>query len=223
MTRRPPPPSRDFCNFPPGGAHSVRVTAVRLRIDDVELARRCVSGDRSAQRDVFRRHVQRVHGTLYRILGPDPDIDDLIQDAFIEIFRSLGTFRGDALLSTWVDRLTVRVAYGRISRRRAELVHLAVVPNLPSRDASSEDRAVAREAARRLYAIVDKLEPNQRVAYTLHVIDGRPIEEVAAAMDTSVVTTKVRAWRAARYVEKRARHEPLLAEFLQESRRGEST
>jgi len=198
------------------------VTVVRLRTDDVELARRCVSGDRAAQRDVFRRHVSRVHATLYRILGPDSEMDDLIQDTFIEIFRSLGTFRGDALLSTWVDRLTVRVAYGRIARRRAEIVHLTVVPELPSGDPSSEDRALAREAARRLYAIVEKLEPKQRVAYTLHVIDGRPIEDVAAAMEASVVTTKVRAWRATQYVEKRARHEPLLAEFLHESRRGDA-
>lgn len=173
---------------------------------------------------MFRRHLPRVHATLYRILGPDSDMDDLIQDTFIEIFRSLGTFRGDALLSTWVDRLTVRVAYGRISRRRSEkVVHLAVVPELSSRDASSEDRAVAREAARRLYAIVDKLEPKQRVAYTLHVIDARPIEDVAEAMGATVVTTKVRAWRASRYVEQRAKHEPLLAEFLNPSREGDAS
>lgn len=215
--------SRDFCNFTACRAHNACMTVARLRTDDVELARLCVLGDRASQRDVFRRHVSRVHATLYRILGPDSEMDDLIQDTFIEIFRSLATFRGDALLSTWVDRLTVRVAYGRISRRRAEIVHLAVVPELPSGDASSEDRALAREAARRLYAIVEKLEPLQRVAYTLHVIDARPIEEVAAAMDASVVTTKVRAWRAARYVEKRAQHEPLLAEFLDESRRGDAS
>jgi RNA polymerase sigma-70 factor (ECF subfamily) len=141
-------------------------------------------------------------------------MDDLIQDAFIEIFRSLPTFRGDALLSTWIDRITVRVAFAYIAKRKPEGVRLSLVPEPPSNDASAEDRATAREAARRLYAILERIEPNQRIAYTLHVIDGRPIPEVAKIMNATVVTTKVRAWRAARIVEKRARHDALLAGFV---------
>lgn len=185
------------------------------RDGDVELAKRCVSGDPSAQLEVFRRQRQRVHATLYRVLGSNSDMEDLIQDTFIEIFRSLPTFRGDALLSTWIDRIAVRVAYAYIGKRKNDTVRLSVVPELPSGDASAEDRASARAAARRLYAILDKIEPNQRIAYTLHVIDGRPLGEVAEIMNATVVTTKVRAWRAARIVEKRAKHDPLLAGFVE--------
>ena len=188
----------------------------RRRTEDVELAKRCVSGDVAAQMEVFRREKHRVHAALFRVLGSNADIDDLIQDTFIEIFRSLPGFRGDALLSTWVDRIAVRVAYGYIARRKPETVRLSVVPDAPSSDASAEDRALAREAARRLYAILDRIEPNQRIAYTLHVIDGRPLPEVAEIMNATVVTTKVRAWRAARTVEKRAKNDPLLAEFVNE-------
>jgi RNA polymerase sigma-70 factor (ECF subfamily) len=180
----------------------------------VELAKRCVSGDVSAQMEVFRRQKQRVHATLYRVLGSNSEMDDLVQETFIEIFRSLPTFRGDALLSTWIDRIAVRVAYAHIARRKPDTVRLSLVPEAPASDASAEDRATAREAARRLYAILDRIEPNQRIAYTLHVIDGRPIPEVAQIMNASVVTTKVRAWRAARIVEKRAQHDPLLASFV---------
>jgi RNA polymerase sigma-70 factor, ECF subfamily len=190
------------------------VAPIRRREDDVELARRCVSGDTKAQMEVFRRQKQRVHATLYRILGSNADMDDLVQESFIEIFRSLQTFRGDALLSTWIDRITVRVAYAHIARRKPDTVRLSLVPEAPSSDANAEERATAREAARRLYAILDRIEPNQRIAYTLHVIDGRPIPEVAGIMNASVVTTKVRAWRAARIVEKRAQHDPLLADFV---------
>lgn len=164
--------------------------------------------------EVFRRQKQRVHATLYRILGSNSEIDDLIQDTFIEIFRSLPSFRGDALLSTWVDRIAVRVAYGHIARRKPETVRLSLVPETPAEGADAEDRAVAREAARRLYAILDRIEPNQRIAYTLVVIDGRPLPEVAKIMNASVVTTKVRAWRAAKIVEKRAQHDALLATFV---------
>jgi RNA polymerase sigma-70 factor (ECF subfamily) len=190
------------------------VAPARRRTDDVELAKRCLSGDVTAQMEVFRGQKQRVHATLYRILGSNSDVEDLIQEAFIEIFRSLRTFRGEALLSTWVDRITVRVAFAHIARRKPDAVRLSVVPETASSDASSEDRAAAREAARRLYAILEHLEPNQRIAYTLHVVDGRPIAEVARAMNATEVTTKVRAWRAARFVEKRAKHDTLLASYV---------
>lgn len=186
---------------------------MRLRTDDVDLARRCASGDRAAQREVFLQQKARVHATLYRILGSNAEVEDLLQETFIEIFRSMASFRGEALLSTWADRIAVRVAFAFIRRRRHD-VRLSVVPEMPSGDASAEDRALAREAARRLYAILDKVETNQRIAYTLHVIDGRPLEEVARTMQATVVTTKVRAWRAARLVEKRAKNDPLLASFV---------
>ncbi len=184
------------------------------RQTDVELAKRCVSGDTTAQIELFRREKARVHATLYRILGSNSDMDDLVQDAFIEIFRSLPTFRGDALLTTWIDRITVRVAFAYIAKRRAT-VRLSLVPE-PFVDATAEDQVVAREAARRLYAILDLLEDSQRIAYALHVIDGRPIAEVARIMNASAVTTKVRAWRAARAVEKRAKNDELLASFVGE-------
>jgi len=194
--------------------HCDCVAPARRREGDVELAKRCVSGDVQAQMEIFRREKHRVHATLYRILGSNAEIDDLIQDTFIEIFRSLSTFRGDALLSTWIDRIAVRVAFAYIARRKPDTVRLSLVPEAPSSDANAEDRATAREATRRLYAILDRIEPNQRIAYTLHVIDGRPLAQVARIMNASAVTTKVRAWRAARTVEKRARQDPLLASFV---------
>jgi len=162
--------------------------------------------------EVFRREKGRVHATLYRILGSNADMDDLIQEAFIQIFRSLPTFRGDALLATWVDRITVRVAYAHIAKRKS-MVRLSLVPE-PFVSTTAEDQVAAREAARRLYAILERLEEKQRIAYSLHVIDGRPIAEVAHIMNAGVVATKVRAWRAARIVEQRARNDALLAGYV---------
>jgi RNA polymerase sigma-70 factor (ECF subfamily) len=182
--------------------------------DEVRLATRCVAGDRAAQHELFHRQKRRVHATLYRILGSNSEIDDLVQEAFLEIFRSLHTFRGEALLSTWIDRLTVRVAYAYIGRRRPEAVRLSVVPEAASHDASAESRAMAREAARRLYALLDRVEKKQRIAYTLHVIDGRSLDEVAQVMESTVVVTRMRSWRAARFIEGYARRDPLLAGFM---------
>ena len=137
-----------------------------------------------------------------------------MQDAFLEIFRSLKSFRGESSLGTWIDRCSVRVAYAYLSSKRRRIPQLELVPDVPDDDPNVEECVMAREAARRLYAALDRIEPVQRLAFTLHAIDGRPLEEVAQLMEATLVATKSRVWRARQALEKRARRDPLLARFL---------
>lgn len=175
-----------------------------------------MAGDRVAQQGLFAREKRRVHATLYRILGSNQDMEDLVQEAFFEVFRSLGSYRGEAVLSTWIDRVTARVAFAYLTHERGRrTARLELVPEPADGKPSLEQRALAREAARELYALLDRIEPNQRIAFTLHVIDGRPLKEVAIIQEASLVATKVRVWRARREVERRAARHPALAVFLQ--------
>jgi RNA polymerase sigma-70 factor (ECF subfamily) len=191
------------------------VEPARRAVTDLALADRCVSGDRAAQRELFQREKRRVHATLYRVLGSNNEMEDLVQDAFIEVFKSLARFRGEAQLATWIDRITVRVAYAHLTRRRLRAARLESVPEMPAHDASAEQRVAMRQAARRLYEVLDRLDVKLRLAFTLHAFDGRPLAEVAELMGASVMATKTRVWRARRVVEKQARRDPHLAEFLQ--------
>jgi RNA polymerase sigma-70 factor (ECF subfamily) len=187
---------------------------VVLNDDDVDLAARCAAGDALAQRRLFDREFARVHATLYRILGSNQAIDDVAQEVFFAVFRSLAQFRGEASLRTWIDRCAVHAAFAHLRSGRGRR-HLELVPeSVASADVTAERRVLAREAARRLYATLDKLDPKQRLAFALHAIDGRPLKEVAVLMDATLVATKARVWRARRYVEKRAKADPVLAEFL---------
>jgi RNA polymerase sigma-70 factor (ECF subfamily) len=186
---------------------------VRTR-GDFALAQRCVAGDRGAQRELFDRESRRVHSALFRILGSNAQMDDLMQEAFLEVFRSLKTFRGESLLGTWIDRCTVRVAYAYLSNKRRRVPQLELVPDVPDGDPSAEERVLAREAARRLYSELDRLEPTHRLAFTLHAIEDRSLQEVAYLMEATFVATKSRVWRARQALEKRARRDPLLARFL---------
>jgi RNA polymerase sigma-70 factor (ECF subfamily) len=181
---------------------------------DLKLADRCLNGDRVAQNELFDREKHRVHGTLYRILGPRPDLDDLAQEAFIRIFRSLRNFRGEALLATWVDRITVRVAYAHIADRKRQPPLLELVPDIPSDDPDGEQRAMDRQATRRLYEMLAELSAEQRTAFALHVLDGRPLREVAEAQKSSLIATKMRVWRVRRELERRAKQDPLLMGFV---------
>ncbi len=180
------------------------------------LAERCASGDREAQRSLFREQRDRVHRTLYRIMGSNRHMEDLAQDAFLEVFRCIGSFRGESSLATWVDTVAARVAYRHLSERHRRPVHLEVVAAVPADEPGADRRAHAREAARRLYAILDRLDPKYRIAYALHVIDGRPMAEVARVTRVSLVAAKNRVSRARRMVEERARRDPWLLGFLED-------
>jgi RNA polymerase sigma-70 factor (ECF subfamily) len=199
----------------PGRAHARR--------DDFDLARRCISGDRSAQCELFHRERRRVHSILYRVLGSNADMDDLLQEVFIEVFRSMPGFRGEATLGTWLDRIGVRVAYAHLTRRRVETVRLSVVPEPTSGEPGADERAMTRQAAARLYQALDRLPVAQRIAFSLHVVDGRPIKDVANAMEATVVATKVRIWRAWRAIRSAAAHDPLIADLLSDGGPGEAS
>lgn len=177
---------------------------------DRDLAARCARGERAAQEAFFAAQKRRVHCILYRILGSNRELEDVAQEAFVAIFRALPSYRGEAGLATFVDRITTRVALKHLSREPAR-VPLTVVA---SGAAPADDRAEAREAARRLYAILARLPAAQRVAFTLHVIDGRSVRDVASLMDATAVATRVRVFRARRAVERAAADDPALASFL---------
>lgn len=199
--------------------YSAPLRVVR-RTADEDLVARCKTGDSAAHRALFDRERSRVHGLLYRVVGSNVHMDDLLQDTFLEVFRSLPSFRGESSLRTWIDRCAVRVAYAHF-RRKARLPSLECVQDIDSEAPSAEERASLREAARRLYAELDRLEPRQRMAFTLFAIENRSLREVADIMESTVATAKIRVWRARRALEQRAKKDPLLAEFLTEPGKAE--
>ena len=185
------------------------------REDDVALAQRAVGGDRAAQRDLFHRVKLSVHHTLFRILGANRDLEDLLQDALLEIFRALPSFRGESSLPRWCQTIATRTAYLAISRRKPAAVDLELVEDaLADNDPDAARVAHARQAARRLYAALERLDPKQRIAFALAVIDGLSLAEVAELTETSVVAVKTRVWRARRELMKRAQKDPVLSSYL---------
>jgi RNA polymerase sigma-70 factor (ECF subfamily) len=208
--------SATFCRRP--RTKSVEMDAVidaaRIPQDERDLVRACADGDRAAQTRLFRAEVHAVHGLIHRVLGGSHAVEDLIQETFIRVFRSLATFRGEAQLSTWIGRIALRVAFEHLRSIRTPTARLDVVPDVSSDDPDAEQQLAAREGLLRLYRILDRLDTKQRIAFTLHVVDGRPQQEVASLMSASLVATKTRIWRARREVDKMARRDPLLAPFV---------
>jgi RNA polymerase sigma-70 factor, ECF subfamily len=190
---------------------------------DLALAQRAADGDRAAQRELFHSLKKAVHHTLFRILGNNRELEDLIQDAFLEIFRALPSFRGDSSLSRWCQTIATRTAYLAIERRKPTPVDLEVVEDeIVDRDPDAHRVAQAKQAARRLYAALDRIDAKQRIAFALAVIDGLSLSEVADLTDSSVVAVKTRVWRARRDLMKRAKKDPVLATYLVDLGGGEA-
>lgn len=203
---------------------TAEIAVTTAREHDLALARRAAQGDRAAQRALFHATRTAVHHTLFRILGSNRDLEDLVQDAFLEIFRALGSFRGESTLGRWCQTIATRTAYLAISRRKPAPVDLALVEDiLPDREPDAHRVAHAREAARRLYAALDRIEAKQRVAFALQVIDGLSIAEVAALTESSAVAVRTRVWRARRELFRRASKDPVLAGYLGELGGGQSS
>ena len=186
-----------------------------IHADSAALAQRAAAGDRSALRSLFQTLRGRLHGTLYRVLGSNEHMEDLLQETCIEVFRSLGSYRGEAQLTTWADRIAVRVAYRylRNAPRKGLVPAAAVGLCLVS---SPEDNALHREGVRRLYAALASLKPQYRIAFVLFTVDGRSLQEVAEVTGTSRIAVKSRVWRARRLLRAAAEADAVLAAYLGE-------
>jgi RNA polymerase sigma-70 factor (ECF subfamily) len=187
-------------------------------VEDVLLVDRCLTGEPAATRELFRRHRSRVHACLFRVLGTNRDMDDLLQEAFLQVFQSLRGWRAEASLATWVDRVSVRVAYRYLSQRgrRVQTEVLDEDDAGPALEAAGPGarRQLARDGVKRLYAVLDELSPAARLAFTLHEIDGRTLAETAQLVGSTVTATKLRVWRARNKIETAAAADPVLREFL---------
>lgn len=194
------------------------VTSQVAYVEDIVLVDRCLGGHEAAARDLFRRHRARVHASLYRILGSNRDMEDLLQEVFVQVFGSLRSWRAEASLATWIDRIAVRVAWRWIGQRKNRPPDVEWNDDdAPIVDVGGARRAHAREGVRRLYAALATLSPTARVAFALHEIDGRPMAEVATLTSTSLTATKLRVWRARRALHALAAQDPILKDFLTEA------
>ncbi len=158
-----------------------------------ELVRRCQAGEREAFGEFYRRYRADVTRNLFRVLGPGRgDLEDVLQDVFIEVFRSIARFRGEAQLSTWLYRVCVNVALQRLRKVR----RLAEVPdeNLPdpALHQTPERTLSERRRVAAVYRLLDGLSPKKRVVFVLHEIEGREPKEIAAIVGAPVLTVRTR-------------------------------
>ena len=154
----------------------------------------------------------RIRTWLFRLLGPRAQLDDAVQDSLIEVARALPRFRGDAALTTYAHRITLRVGYRYLRRRdqqREREVPLALVPPIAG-GIDPESHAAQREIVRRLYDCLDRLSTKRRVALVLCDLEGYTPSEAARLLRVPGATLRARLKHARRDVDRLLGDEPYL-------------
>ncbi|TAK29680.1 MAG: RNA polymerase sigma factor [Myxococcaceae bacterium] len=179
---------------------------------------RAREGDARAFQELFRNHRRDVARLVGRLLGPKPEVEDVVQEVFIQVFRSLPNFRGDARFTTWLHRVTVNVTlmHLRAARSRPRLGNeLLDEPAAPEGD-SPVDHAARNQRLRALYKILDTLSDKKRAVFILHDLDGVPAAQIAAMVDSPVLTVRTRLFYARREVYAAMAGDPTLESIARE-------
>lgn len=176
-------------------------------LNDPTLAALAGEGDGAA----FRLIMERNNGRLYRIargvVKNDAEAEDVVQESYVRAFPKLASFRGEASLSTWLTRIALNEALGRLRRRRdttdleaidaqaekgAEIIMFPGSPN----DADPERNASRREIARVLERAIDALPDAFRVVFVMRSVEEMTVEETAVQLSIPPATVKTRLHRA---------------------------
>jgi RNA polymerase sigma-70 factor (ECF subfamily) len=187
------------------------VTAASLEtLDDETLVERARSRDRFAVQIIMQRHNRRLFRVARSVLHDDAEAEDVVQEAYFRAFTHLDGFRGDAQLSTWLTRIALNEALGRLRRRRitvslkdidaindqgeARVIYLSAA----RQDSDPEATAVRAEVRRLLERAVDQLPASFRMVFVLRDIEEMSIEETASQLGLRPETVKTRLHRARR-------------------------
>jgi RNA polymerase sigma-70 factor (ECF subfamily) len=192
-----------------------RSREVQSRMPDEErLIARAAAGETNAFRVLYERHRSDVARLVYRMLGGRGDLDDVIQEVFVQVYKSLKDFRGQAKFSTWLHRVTVNVV---LMHRRAAKSR-PVFADEPARDAAAQDRDVRpdedaerRERVRAFGRLLDRLADKKRIVFVLHELEGISPSEIAQIVGAPVLTVRTRLFYARREIEAMLGEEPALA------------
>lgn len=166
---------------------------------DERLVEAIRAGDPRGFSEIYRRHLAWAYARLTRLVGPVAERDDLLQEIFLDLYRALPRFRGEARLSTFLHRIVVNVGYeylARARRRPPGRFSPAQLDELIEPCASPETMAVERQSVARALALLATLHPKKRVAFTLVVLEGMSLAEAAEVAGVSTDTMKQRVLHA---------------------------
>jgi RNA polymerase sigma-70 factor (ECF subfamily) len=165
---------------------------------DLELAKAAASGDALAFEKLYEQYNRRVYSLCLRMLGDQSAAEDLTQDVFLQVYRKIGSFRGDSAFTTWLHRLTVNQVLMHLRKRGVKLeqtseegdfTYVTETPLQSTRRISMVDRLALSKA-------ISQLPPGYRTVFLLHDVEGYEHEEISGMLEVSIGTSKSQLHKA---------------------------
>lgn len=185
--------------------------STKPRRADTELLEAAARGNHAAFDTLVRRHTNRMYRVALRVVGDSAEAEDIVQDAWMAAWRALGTFRGEAAVSTWLYRVVTNTALAHLRKNRP-VVSLDTVLDTQQEDdkegaiaastafgdhtGDPERHALRDEQVSAVLRAINALEPSQRLPLVLRELEGLSYEEIAVALDVSVPALRSRLHRA---------------------------
>ncbi|HXX13528.1 MAG TPA: sigma-70 family RNA polymerase sigma factor [Candidatus Eremiobacteraceae bacterium] len=189
---------------------------------EAEAIRRSQAGDPAAFDFLYQLHSRRVYALCLRMVNNPADAEDLMQEAFLQLFRKIGTFRGESAFSTWLHRMTVNVVLMRLRKKSLptdsleETLDPDAENSSPKRDVGAPDLRLSGAVDRvNLERSIEQLPPGYRTVFVLHDVQGYEHNEIAEIMGCSVGNSKSQLHKA------RTRLRELLQEQIRDQARQE--
>lgn len=189
---------------------------------EAEAIRRAQAGDSAAFDYLYHLHSRRVYALCLRMVNNPADAEDLMQEAFLQLFRKIGTFRGESAFSTWLHRMTVNVVLMRLRKKSLptdsleETLDPDAENSSPKRDVGAPDLRLSGAVDRvNLERSIEQLPPGYRTVFVLHDVQGYEHNEIAEIMGCSVGNSKSQLHKA------RTRLRELLQEQMRDQARQE--
>ena len=175
-----------------------------------ELIERCKAGDGVAFREVFRNHRADVARLALRMTSRPGDLEDLVQEVFLQVYRSIKDFRGQSRFSTWLYRVTVNVVLMQRRAAKSRPVLQEMPDDAFGKDARElpDDQVARSRRVAAFYRLLDRLSDKKRAVFVLHELEGLSPVEVAKVVAAPVLTVRTRLFYARRELLGMLREEP---------------
>jgi len=172
-------------------------------LSEADAIERAKQGDAEAFQALYDRHKRRVYSLCLRMTANTAEAEDLTQEAFLQLYRKIATFRGESAFSTWLHRLSVNVVLMHLRRKGLPVVSLeettqgGTEEDTPRKDFGAEDVALAGSIDRlQLQKAVDSLPPGYRTIFVLHDVEGYEHNEIASIVGCSIGNSKSQLHKA---------------------------
>ncbi len=171
-------------------------------LSEADAIERAKQGDADAFQVLYDKHKRRVYSLCLRMTANTAEAEDLAQEAFLQLYRKIGTFRGDSAFSTWLHRLAVNVVLMHLRRKGLPQISLeeALEPaqdDGPRKDIGARDLTLSGSIDRvTLERAIENLPPGYRLVFVLHDVEGYEHNEIAEMLDCSTGNSKSQLHKA---------------------------